>query len=138
MSTSSELFLSKGRAGICEAKFVHVLKKTILGSSVNSSICSRLCISFLPATLEPLLLSEGRLLEGQIELEKLKAQVTRGTEDEKTVALKQKQLDMMKIENKLVIANENLKKLNEKYEILDDIRATYNQEFGYQNVSRHL
>ena len=33
------------------------------------------------------------------------------------------------------IANENLKKLNEKYEILDDIRATYNQEFGYQNVS---
>ena len=36
------------------------------------------------------------------------------------------------------IANENLKKLNEKYEILDDIRATYNQEFGYQNVSRHL
>ena len=51
------------------------------------------------------LLSQGRLLEGQIELEKLKAQVTRGTEDEKTVALKQKQLDMMKIENKLVIAN---------------------------------
>ena len=57
------------------------------------------------------LLSQGRLLEGQIELEKLKAQVTRGTEDEKTVALKQKQLDMMKIENKLVIANENLKSL---------------------------
>ena len=57
------------------------------------------------------LLSQGILLEGQIELEKLKAQVTRGTEDEKTVALKQKQLDMMKIENKLLIANENLKSL---------------------------
>ena len=57
------------------------------------------------------LLSQGRLLEGQIELEKLKAQVTRGTEDEKTVALKEKQLDMMKIENKLLIANENLKSL---------------------------
>ena len=58
-----------------------------------------------------ILLSEGRLLEGQIELEKLKAQITRGTEDEKTVALKQKQIDMQKVENKLLIANENLKSL---------------------------
>jgi len=57
------------------------------------------------------LLSQGRLLEGQIELEKLKAQVTRGTEDEKAVALKQKQIDMQKIENKLLIENENLKSL---------------------------
>ena len=58
-----------------------------------------------------ILLSEGQLLKGQIELEKLRAGVTRGTEDEKTVALKQKQLDMMKVENKLLIANENLKSL---------------------------
>ena len=62
------------------------------------------------------LLSQGQLLEGQIELEKLRANVTRGTEDEKTVALKQKQIDMQKIENKLLIARANLKSLenNEK------------------------
>jgi len=62
------------------------------------------------------LLSEGRLLEGQIELERLRASVTRGTEDEKTVALKQKQIDMQKVENKLIIARANLKSLenNEK------------------------
>ena len=62
------------------------------------------------------LLSEGRLLEGQIQLERLKAEVTRGTEDEKTVALKQKQIDMQKVENKLLIARANLKSLenNEK------------------------
>ena len=57
------------------------------------------------------LLAEGRLLQGQIELEKLKAQVTRGTEDEKTVALKQKQIDMQKVENKLLVATANLKSL---------------------------
>ena len=58
-----------------------------------------------------ILLSEGRLLEGQIELEKIRAQITRGTEDEKTLALKQKQIDMQKVEQKLLIANENLKSL---------------------------
>tara|TARA_B100002019_G_scaffold204963_1_gene177775 strand:- start:218 stop:2221 length:2004 start_codon:yes stop_codon:yes gene_type:complete len=57
------------------------------------------------------LLSEGRLLEGQIELQKLRAQVTRGTEDEKAVALKQRQIDLQKVENKLLIAKENLKSL---------------------------
>ena len=57
------------------------------------------------------LLSEGRLLEGQIELQRLRAQVTRGTEDEKAVALKQRQIDLQKIENKLLIAKENLKSL---------------------------
>ena len=36
------------------------------------------------------------------------------------------------------IASENLKKLDEKYERLDDLRDRYNKEFGYQNDSRHL
>ena len=59
VSTSSGFLLSNGIAGICDIVFVHVLKNTILGCSVNSSICSLLCISFLPATRLPLLLSDG-------------------------------------------------------------------------------
>jgi hypothetical protein len=57
------------------------------------------------------LLSQGQLLEGQIELERLRAGVTRGTEDEKTVAIKQKQIDMQKVENKILVATANLKSL---------------------------
>ena len=78
------------------------------------------------------LLSQGILLEGQIELEKLKAQVTRGTEDEKTVALKQKQLDMMKIENKLLIANENLKSL------INNSKATEAEKEAQREKIRNL
>jgi UDP-4-amino-4,6-dideoxy-L-N-acetyl-beta-L-altrosamine transaminase len=36
------------------------------------------------------------------------------------------------------IANENLKKLDEKYEKLNYIKAIYNQELGYNNSSNHL
>jgi len=36
------------------------------------------------------------------------------------------------------IANENLKKINEKNRILDKINAVYNEAFGYNNKSRHL
>ena len=57
------------------------------------------------------LLSEGQLLEGQINLERLKAEVTRGNIDEKAVAVEQKRIDMLKVENKLLIAKENLKSL---------------------------
>ena len=81
-----------------------------------------------------ILLSEGRLLEGQIELEKLKAQITRGTEDEKTVALKQKQIDMQKVEKKLLIANENLKSLIAKPDVTAaEIEA---QEEKIKNLER--
>ena len=36
------------------------------------------------------------------------------------------------------IANENLKKLDKKYEALDKIREAYNQSFGLKNTSHHL
>jgi len=36
------------------------------------------------------------------------------------------------------IANENLKKLDEKNSRLDEIRSVYNDAFGYNNTSRHL
>ena len=36
------------------------------------------------------------------------------------------------------IANENLKKIEEKNERLDEIQETYNSAFGYNNISRHL
>ena len=64
------------------------------------------------------LMSEGKVLDGQIELEKLKAEVTRGNTSEKAVAVEQKRLDMLKVENKLLIANANLKSL------INDPKAT--------------
>ena len=36
------------------------------------------------------------------------------------------------------IANENLKKLDEKNSRLDEIKSAYNEAFGYNNTSRHL
>ena len=36
------------------------------------------------------------------------------------------------------IANENLKKLDHKNDVLDEIRIAYNQSLGYNNTSRHL
>lgn len=36
------------------------------------------------------------------------------------------------------VANENLKKIDAKNSILDEIRAVYNRELGYNNTSRHL
>lgn len=36
------------------------------------------------------------------------------------------------------VANENLKRLDEKNNILDKIRKLYNDSFGYNNTSRHL
>ena len=60
VSMSSGFFLSSGIEGSWAVRFVQVSKKTSLGSSVNSSICSLRCISFLPATRLPLLLSDGR------------------------------------------------------------------------------
>ena len=59
VSTSSGFFLSSGMIGICAIVLVQVEKNTSLGSSVCSSTCRRLCISFLPATLEPRERSEG-------------------------------------------------------------------------------
>jgi dTDP-4-amino-4,6-dideoxygalactose transaminase len=38
----------------------------------------------------------------------------------------------------MYLANKNLNKLDEKNEILDYIRETYNKKLGYENTSRHL
>ena len=60
-----------------------------------------------------ILLSEGQVLEGQINLEKMKADVTRGNINEKAVAIEQKRIDIKKIENKLLLEEQNLRSMIE-------------------------
>ena len=60
-----------------------------------------------------ILLSEGQLLEGQINLQIMKADVTQGNINEKAVAIEQKRIDMKKIENKLLIERENLRSMED-------------------------
>ena len=82
------------------------------------------------------LLSEGRLLEDQIELEKLRANVTRGTEDEKILALKQKQIDIQKVENKLLIAKANLKSLESRKEATEAEKEAQREKI--KNLGKEL
>ena len=63
VSTSSGFFLSSGMAGICAIVLTQLSMNTNIGFSTNSSTFSRLCISFLPATRDPLDLSDGLHLQ---------------------------------------------------------------------------
>ena len=60
---------------------------------------------------EEALASTGKLLNGQIKLEQLKAELTRGNVTEKDVAIEQKLLDIAKAEQKILVAEANLRSL---------------------------
>ena len=82
-----------------------------------------------------ILLSEGQLLEGQINLQIMKADVTQGNINEKAVAIEQKRIDMRKIENKLLIERENLRSMEENGVSSAEVET---QEEKIKNLEREL
>jgi len=102
---------------------------------INKSIQGNQRILEIRELQRKVLLSEGLLLEGQINLERLKADVTRGNINEKAVAIEQKRIDMLKVENKLLIAKENLKSMVENKATKGEIEA---QEEKIKNLEREF
>ena len=82
-----------------------------------------------------ILLSEGELLEGQINLQIMKADVRQGNINEKAVAIEQKRIDMMKIENKLLVERENLRSMEENEVSKPEIET---QKEKIKNLEREL